>query len=197
MIDLDDRDRQPAAYDPDRLMPRSKVVVWLAAVFLVGALLGGVGVNELRASQAERERAASVSLVALPASAGGGGLDVEGVLRLEGQLAVINTGPAPITVVAVTGQRPGAEVHGTGGSVVLRPGGTGWVEVKLRFECATAFGSEPLSVRLSVEAADRQAREVTYSVALAGSVWHLNAERPCEYLAREGSARQQEDSPGS
>ncbi|MGW5012617.1 hypothetical protein ACWEOR_10965 [Micromonospora chalcea] len=186
MIDLDEDSRQPAVDSPDRLMRSSRMGVRLVAVFLVGAVLGGVGVNELRDSQEERERATSVSLVAIPVSAGSGGGDVKGVFQMDGQLAVINTGPAPITVVAVAGERPGVLVRGTGKSVLLRPGGTGWVEVKLNLECATAFGSEPLSMRLSVETADRQAREVTYPVAVAGSVWHLGAERPCEHLLRDG-----------
>ncbi|GAB3950433.1 hypothetical protein GCM10027614_50870 [Micromonospora vulcania] len=99
---------------------------------------------------------------------------------------MINPGPAPITVVAVTGERAGVLVLGTGKSVLLRPGGTGWVEVKLSLECATAFGTEPVSMRLSVETADRQAREAIYPVALAGSVWHRGAERPCEHLLRDG-----------
>lgn len=188
MIDLDEDNRQPAVDSPDRLMRRSKMGVRLVAVLLVGAVLGGIGVNELRASQAQRERVASVSLVALPVSVGGGGSDVKGVLQLDGQLAVINTGPAPITVVAVSGERPGVLVRGTGKSVLIRPGGTGWVEVKLSLECATAFGSEPVSMRLSVETADRQAREATYPVAVAGSVWHRGVERPCEHVLRDGQA---------
>ncbi|MEU8312023.1 hypothetical protein [Micromonospora sp. NPDC048887] len=188
VIDLDEDGRQSAVDRPDRLMRRSKMVVRLVAVFLIGAVLGGVGVNELRNSQEERNRVGSVSLVAIPVSAGGGGSDVKGVFQMDGQLAVINTGPAPITVVAVAGEGPGVLVRGTGKSVLLRSGGTRWVDVKLRFECATAFGSEPFSMRLSVETADRQTSEVAYTVAVAGSVWHLGAERPCEHLLRDGQS---------
>ncbi|MEU8073165.1 hypothetical protein AB0B20_25755 [Micromonospora sp. NPDC049151] len=187
VIDLDEDGRQSAVDRPDRLMRRSRVVRLVAAL-LIGAVLGGVGVNELRKSQEERDRVRSVSLVAIPVSAGTGGGDVKGVFQMDGQLAVINTGPAPITLVAVAGEGPGVLVRGTGESLLLRPGGTGWVKVKLRLECATAFGTEPLSMRLSVETADRQASEVAYTVAVAGSVWHLGAERPCEHVLREGQS---------
>ncbi|MEV4658784.1 hypothetical protein [Micromonospora sp. NPDC049301] len=182
VIDLDEHDPQPALSDGTvsvRLVTKRKWNVRLVAAFVVGVVLGGIGVGELRDSREERERNASVSLVAFPASAAGGGSDAMGILWMDGQLAVINAGPAPITVSAASGQRPGVQVHDTGQSRLLRPGGTGWINVKLRIECALAFGSEPLSIRFSVETADRQVSEVSYPVAVAGSVWHYGAERPC------------------
>ncbi|WP_218106734.1 hypothetical protein [Micromonospora pallida] len=184
VIDLDEHDQRPAESSgtPDRLMARRKTNARLVAAFVVGAVLGGVGVSELRDSRDERKRNASVSLVAFPASSSSGSSDVTGVLQMEGQLAVINAGPAPITVRAATGQRPGIQVRDNGRSRLLRPGGTGWIGVKLRIECSTAFESEPLSIRFSVETADRQVREVSYPVAVRGSAWHQGAERPCTYL---------------
>ncbi|TDC61604.1 hypothetical protein E1258_11025 [Micromonospora sp. KC207] len=183
VIDLGERSRQPAAHTPDRLVGGPKLGVRLVAAFAVGAVLGGVGVSELRNSRKERERIASVSLVALPASGGGGGgMVAEGVLLMGGQLVVINAGPAPVTVRAATGQRPGVVVRDIGQSRLLRPGGTGWIAVELRLECSIAFGSEPLSIRLSVETADRQMREVSYPVALMGSDWHRSAEPACEHV---------------
>lgn len=154
----------------------------LVAALVVGVVLGGVGVNELRNSREERERNAAVSLVAFPASISSGGSDVTGVLEMDGQLAVINAGPAPITVHAATGERSGIRVRDTGQSPLLRPGGTGWINIKLRIECATAFVSEPLSIRFSVETADGQAREVSYPVAVVGSLWHSGVEQPCAHL---------------
>ncbi|MEV4122470.1 hypothetical protein [Micromonospora sp. NPDC049645] len=181
MIDLD---RQLVGRtDPVRLSAGRKGNVRLVAAFVVGIAFGGIGVGVLRDSREARERNASVSLVAFPASFGGGGADATGVLQMDGQLAVINAGPRPITVNSATGQRPGVQVRDTGQSRLLRPGGTAWLGVKLRFECASAFGSEPLSIRFSVETADRQIREVSYPVAVMGSVWHQGAERPCTALA--------------
>ncbi|MGW5579612.1 hypothetical protein [Micromonospora chokoriensis] len=184
VIDLDEHDCQPALSGQTaaaRLVTRRKRILRLVAAIVIGATLGGIAVGELRDLREERERNASVSLVAFPASAGGGGSDATGVVQIDGQLAVINAGPTPITVRSASGQRPGVQVHDTGQSRLLRPGGTGWISVKLRMECALAFGSEPLSIRLSVETADRQVREVNYpvAVAVAGSVWHYAAERPC------------------
>jgi hypothetical protein len=185
VIDLDEHDHQPSepgAPTPDRLMARRKTKVRLVAAAVVGVVLGGVGVNELRDSREERERNASVSLVAFPASIGGGGSHLTDVLEMDGQLAVINAGPAPITVHAATGERAGIRVRDTGQSRLLRPGGTGWINVELRIECSAAFVSEPLSIRFSVETADGQAREVSYPVAVVGSLWHLSAEQPCAHL---------------
>ncbi|MDZ5447886.1 hypothetical protein U2F26_35210 [Micromonospora sp. 4G57] len=83
VIDLDEHDHQPAesgGTTPDRHMGRWKLNVRLVAAFVVGVVLGGVGVSELRDSREERERSASVSLVAFPASAGSGISEVTGVL---------------------------------------------------------------------------------------------------------------------
>lgn len=185
VIDLDERVHQSAASagaTPDRRMVRRKMNARLVAAFVIGIVLGGVGVSELRDSREERERNASVSVVAFPASVGGGGSDVKGVFQVDGQLAVVNAGPAPITVRAATGQGPGVLVRDAGRSRLLRPGGTGWIGVNVRLECSVAFGSEPLSMRFSVETADRQIREVSYPVAVVGSVWHRAAEKPCEHL---------------
>ncbi|MCO1593765.1 hypothetical protein M8C17_01130 [Micromonospora sp. RHAY321] len=186
VIDLNEHDHEPAepgGATPEGLMARRKMNVWLVAAFVVGVVLGGVGVSELRDSREERERNASVSLVAFPASISSGGSDATGVLQMDGQLAVINAGPAPITVRAATGQRPGVQVHDTGQTRLLRPGGTAWIDVKLRIECSIAFGSEPLSIRFSVETADQQIREVSYPAAVVGSAWHREAEQPCAHLA--------------
>ncbi|GIJ78533.1 hypothetical protein SAMN05443287_109122 [Micromonospora phaseoli] len=183
VIDLDEQNHQSTAAGsvvPDRLLARRKMGVRLVAAFVVGAVLGGFGVHELRDSQEERERNASVALVAFPVSIAGGGSDVDGVLQLDGQLAVTNAGQAPITVRAATGQAPGALVSDTGRSRLLRPGGTDVIDVKLRLECATAFGGELLSMRFSVETGDHQVREIDYPVALVGSSWH--AEQPCAHF---------------
>ncbi|MEU3456420.1 hypothetical protein ABZ671_22900 [Micromonospora sp. NPDC006766] len=174
VIDLDEHDHQLSQSDdvtPNRLTAMRKMNVRLVAAFVVGVVLGGVGVSELRDSREERERNTSVSLVAFPAPISNGTSDGAGVLQMDAQLTLVNAGPAPITVRAATGERPGFRVNDFGQSRLLRPGGTGWIDVKLNIECS-AFSIEPLPVRFSVETPDRQVREVTYSVALAGSAWH-------------------------
>ncbi|MFI6258853.1 hypothetical protein ACIBCL_22505 [Micromonospora zamorensis] len=185
VIDLDEHNHQPTAAGsvvPDRLLTRRKTSVRLVAAFLVGGVLGGFGVSELRDSREERERNASVALVAFPASIAGVGSDVPGVLQLDGQLAVTNASQAPITVRAATGQGPGALVRDTGKSRLLRPGDTELINVELRLECATAFGNELLSMRFSVETGDRQTREIDYPIALVGSIWHVRSEQPCAHF---------------
>ncbi|GIJ37506.1 hypothetical protein [Micromonospora andamanensis] len=182
VIDLDEHDRQSTAAGraaPDRLLSRRQMTVRLVAAFVLGAVLGGLGVSELRDSREERERHASVALVAVPLSVAGGGSVVSGVLQLDGQLAVTNAGQAPITVRAATGQGPGAQVRDTGASRLLGPGDTGPIDVEMRFECATAFDSGLLPMRFSVETDDRQVIEIDYPVALGGGVWQVRAEQAC------------------
>ncbi|MFF5219396.1 hypothetical protein [Micromonospora sp. NPDC000442] len=129
------------------------------------------------------QQSTSVSLVAFVASGGSGGGDSEGVYQMAGQLAVINAGPAPVTASAATGQLPGIRVRGTGQSRLLRPGGTGWIDVEVNIDCSIPFDSEPLSMRFAVETADGRVREVSYPVAVIGSAWHREVERPCAHLA--------------
>ncbi|SCG59368.1 hypothetical protein [Micromonospora inositola] len=183
MIDLDERNHQPAesgTITSDRLMARRKMTLRLVAAFVVGVVLGGFGVSELRDSRDQRERNALVALVALPQSADFGGSSAQGSVQLSGQLMLINAGPAPITVRRVQAERPDVVVRSTGQPRLLPPGGTGQLLVELRFECSIAFQPEPLSLRLSVETDDKQVREVTYPVALVGSDWERDAQSMCE-----------------
>ncbi|MEG3633396.1 hypothetical protein [Micromonospora palythoicola] len=182
VIDLDEHDRPSTAAGAqvsDHLRARRKMTVRLVAAFVVGGLLGGLGVNELRDSREQRERNASVALVAVPVSISGGGSDVPGVLQLDGQLAVTNAGQASVTVRAATGQGPGAVVQDAGIFRSLSPGHTGLLDVKLRLDCATAFEGAMLPMRFSVETSDRQVKEIDYPIALAGSVWQARTEQPC------------------
>lgn len=185
VIDLDGPDRRTGGSGDttaERFSARRRTILRLVAAFVVGAMLGGVGVNGLRDAREQRERSSAVTLVALPASVGSGGTDGPGILQLDGQLAVINTGPASITVRTVTAQRPGVLIRDTGRSGQIRPGGTAWIDVRARIECAVETGSEPLPMRFWVETDDRKVREVTYPVALVGSVWHRAADQPCQHL---------------
>ncbi|RZU76060.1 hypothetical protein EV384_4660 [Micromonospora kangleipakensis] len=184
VIDLDEYNDQPAeagGASPDRLMARQKMVLRLVAAFVVGVVLGGVVVSELRDSRQQRERRSSISLVAFPASVGSGGSDGKGVLQVNGQLVVINAGPAPITVRAATAQRHGVLIRDTGQSAPIRPGGTAWIDVKARIECSVEIGDEPLSMQFSVETEGKQViREVTYPVAIVGTVWDGAPDHLCE-----------------
>jgi hypothetical protein len=183
VIDLDERGRQPADSGDttaDRLRARRKAVLRPVAALVAGVVLGGVGVSVLRDSRDQQERNAVVTLVAFPQSGEvGGGSSAQGSVQLSGQLMVINTGPAPVTVRGAQAERPGVAVRSIGEPRLLRPGGTGQLLVELRFDCATAFQPEPLTVRLSVETEDKQAREATYPIALRGSDWQRDAESMC------------------
>ncbi|MEU4530144.1 hypothetical protein AB0F49_18115 [Micromonospora ureilytica] len=183
VIDLDENGHEPAersGITQAIAANRRKVLLQLVAAFVIGAVLGGFGVGELRDSRAQRERSTVVSLVALTESGYSGGSNSRGTVQLNGQLTLVNTGPAPITIRAVQAERPGVQVRGMGQARLVRPGGTGQILVDLRLECSTAFQPEPLSVRFSVETEDKRLSEVRYPVALVGSAWQEDAMRMCE-----------------
>ena len=171
-IDLDERPAAGSAGAAARPVTRQKTFLRLVAAFVAGAVLGGVGVGELRDSREQRERLAAVSLVAFIGSVHDGTSDGNGTLKLHGQLTVINAGPAPVTILAATGQGTGVQVRDTGRFPLLRPGGTGLVEVEAELDCATAFGIEPFLMRFSVETDDKKVTEASYPIAVQGSPWH-------------------------
>ncbi|MFG2167905.1 hypothetical protein [Micromonospora chersina] len=179
MIDLDEQSRQPAesgTATSDRLMARRTITLRLVAAFVVGVVLGGFGVSQLRDSRDQREQNAVVALVAVPQSADFGGSSYsQGSVQLSGLLMVINAGPAPTTVRGVQAERPGVAMHSIGQARRLPPGGAGQLVIELRFECSVAFRPEPLPLRISVETEDKDVREVAYPVALVGSDWERDA----------------------
>ena len=120
-----------------------------------------------------------VALVALPVSANLGGSSTQGSVELPGQLLLINAGPAPVTVRGARGEGPGVVVRSTGEGVGLPAGGTRQLLVELTLDCSTAFRREPLSLRFSVETADKRVGEVGYPVTLAGSDWERDAQSMC------------------
>ena len=176
MIDLDEHNHVPAesgATSTRRAVKKAQLR--LIAAFLVGLLLGGVSVNELRDRREQRERAASVALVVIPGAARTDGVVTKGVAELDGSVEVSNFGPLPVTIRTVQAQTSGVLIQDTGQSQSLRPGSTRWLDVKLRLQCPLEVRDEPLSTRISVETADRKIREFRYPVALHRSGWHTHA----------------------
>ncbi|WP_432049842.1 hypothetical protein [Verrucosispora sp. NA02020] len=143
-----------------------------------------VAVTRLRDSREERKKNSSISLVAFVASSGSGGGNAEGFYQLAGELAVINAGPAPITVRAATGELPDIRVRGIGQDRLVRPGGTGWIDVAVQVDCVVPFGTEPLSMEFAVATADGRVREIHHPVAVLGTAWHRAVELPCAYALR-------------
>lgn len=186
MIDLGERDHEQTesrTVAHGRPVDRRKMAARLVAALVAGLVLGAVGANELRDSRDERGRAARVALVAFPASPDGGmGSSSPDTLHLNAKLAVVNAGPAPVTIRAAEGQRPGVLVRDTGRSRLVRPGGTGWIDVELVLQCSAAFASEPVSIRFSVETEDGQVREARYPITLVGSAWQHPVTVTCQRL---------------
>ncbi|MFD0784785.1 hypothetical protein ACFQZ8_12820 [Micromonospora azadirachtae] len=193
MIDLDERNHQPAETGTtahDRLVTRRKMVLGFVAVFVVGVALGGFAVQR-RDSRDQRERNATVALVAIPQSASlgspsfqtatiGGRSGVSQV-KLTGHLMLINAGPAPISVRGVAVEGPGMASTSSGQPRLPPLGGTGQLVVELLSECSVAAFEEPLQLIFAVETEDKKVREVGYPVTLAGSDWQRVAMSSCEH----------------
>lgn len=176
VIDLDEHKHVPAesgATSTRRAVKKAQLR--LIAAFLVGLLLGGISVNELRDRREQRERAASVALVVIPGAARTDGVVTKDVAELDGSVEVSNFGPLPVTIRAVQAQTSGVLIQDTGQSQSLRPGSTRWLDVKLRLQCPPEVRDEPLPMRVSVETADRKVREFGYPVDLYRSGWHSQA----------------------
>ncbi|WP_431924320.1 hypothetical protein [Micromonospora wenchangensis] len=154
-----------------RRAARPRFVLGLVAAFVAGLVLGGWGVDRSQEARARQERESAVSLVAMPAAMGGSGVNSGGRARLEGSLAVVNAGPSPVTVRSVQADSPTVVVRDLGRTRLIRPGGTGGIDVVVQFRCGEAPTAEPLSVRFSVETADGQVREVRYPIVIVGSLW--------------------------
>ncbi|SBT54938.1 hypothetical protein GA0070621_5802 [Micromonospora narathiwatensis] len=120
--------------------------------------------------------------MAMPATTSGMGTNSSGRVRLDGQLALINAGPAPITVLTATGQRPDARIRYTGQPRPIPPGSTALVDVEVRFECSIPIEQEPLPVRFSIKTGDNRNREVNAPVGLLFSVWYRDLLQACGRL---------------
>ena len=173
LIDLDAPDHRVAERSATRGpgTPRHTIVLRLVATLTVGVVVGGLAITEIRESRERQEQDSTVALVALPASAGSGGRPPTGAAQLSAQLALINTGPAPITVRSARARRPGVLIRDTGRPRQLHPGNTGSIDVELLLQCSTAFDPEPVPMTFSVETADGQVREFDYPIALATGAW--------------------------
>ncbi|MBM7085507.1 hypothetical protein [Micromonospora humidisoli] len=173
VIDLDAHRHESAGptTGPARHTVRPRIILGLVAAFAAGAVLGGWGVDRAQEARARQERDAAVALVAIPAGTEGGGTNSDGRARIEGSLAVVNAGPALVTVRSVRAESPTVLVRDLGRTWLIRPGGTGWIGVVVLFQCGEAPAAEPLPVRFSVQTADGQVREARYPVAIVGSTW--------------------------
>ncbi|MBY8874254.1 hypothetical protein K7640_20705 [Micromonospora sp. PLK6-60] len=168
VIDLDTQ--EPARPDSRRAGGAGGTVRVLAAL-VVGLLVGGVGVSVLRDHRDQRARDSVVALVATPTGATETGGSAGGNAWVAGHLMVVNAGPEPVTVRSVRAQRDGLLLADDKHSVTIRSAGTGWIRVRMEFDCATQFEPTPLTLRFSVQTADRRVREVGHPVALIGSSW--------------------------
>lgn len=177
VIDLDRLD------EPARRAARFSVrrIALLVAVFTAGLLVGGAAVDGWRDHLTDRAQDAEISLVVRPATANLGGSGNAVSVRLSGSLLIFNAGPRPVKIREARAERPDVRVSSYGQQpLAVLPGATGQFLVELEFGCPVAFPADALPVRLSVETADGQVREVVYDIPSAETEWQREAVGMCD-----------------
>ncbi|BCJ76701.1 hypothetical protein CS0771_62450 [Catellatospora sp. IY07-71] len=150
VIDLDAA-AAPAARDGlafARGFARRRTALRFAAVFAAGLMLGGTGVSVLRDRQEQQERDAAVYLVATTETANMGGSGTERQVSLQGRLAVLNVGQAPVTIRGVRAERGDVTVSSFGQPQVAQPAGT--VRLLVQLDSAWAADAQGMCMPLPV-----------------------------------------------
>ncbi len=181
IIDLDQRDGDPGESNESRRGRGRfgrRLAMYLVGSFALGMALGGVGVAHIQDRREQRVQSGTVAVVAVAGPTTSSGENRNGNARLDAQLAVINMGPAPVTIRFVGAQDAGVLVRDLGQSLSLDAGGTGGIDVQLTVECRLARPN-PLPMRFSVKTADQRTREVSYTVAVEKSAWHYRVDTLC------------------
>lgn len=177
-IDLDQREGEPAGSDEspgERVPSRQRTALYLVGAFALGAALGGAGVatfQERRAQQAQPARVA-VDAMAGPTS---GGTGRGGNAEVDAQLTVVNAGSIPVMVRFVGAQETGVLVRESDQSLLLVPGSTGGIDVRLTVDCRMV-SPNALPMRFSVQTPDQLTAEVTMPVELG--TWYESVGALC------------------
>jgi len=156
-----------------RARPRLRPLVVAVIVSVVASSLGTLALER------RRQQAADDAVVSLTALVRGyhQALVADGALRIAGALAVVNTGPSPVTVESVSGAVAGLTFTSSRATVV-RPGVKD-IEVDVVVACPGTVSADPVSVRFTVHTADGVARETTAVMAVSGTTWSSLHETAC------------------
>ncbi len=122
--------------------------------------------------QDRRARQAVVALsVVIPEDAGtnGGGGGEE--FGYNSSVQVLNTGPLPIELGALSTTSPGIVLHGNARNTVVPAGGAQRVDVDFGIHCPGWVHGQPVDIRVAVRTADGVQRAVNRKVVLRGTEW--------------------------
>jgi len=159
-----------------RLATARALILVVAASLLAGGILGGLTTyvgwyRPLAASVARADQAGSSAVsVLLFAESGVRTVNNEQRrVRIEGQVRVVNAGPAPVNVIAVRVDQPGVTARSPEKERQIAPGAASPVDVVVEWNCATDE-PEALVASVSVETVDEQVRKIS-PVDLYGTSW--------------------------
>ena len=175
VIDLDAR---PAATPAPPKLMSLKVPMPGVVVLVIAGLLAGIGAGYLWAGVQQRGRdAAEVTLFMSVAGLDSASGDGTGV-TIRGNVAVVNGGPRPVVVHAVTGPPAGVLLNGSQG---IGPGETGWFMATAYVSCARDAMIKPLPAEVGVITADGGNRRAGLKLELIGSRWYEVVATSCEH----------------
>ncbi|WP_432988807.1 hypothetical protein [Dactylosporangium sp. CA-233914] len=182
VIDLDVPDRRSVAPLSRRWRRAASMKVpalGVAVLMLFGVAAGAVAGQRWEAARERGRQAAEASLfLAVAGLNSGGGQD--GLVIIEGSVAVTNGGPMPVEVAGAEN----AAVVMVRGQLTLAPAATGWFAASASITCPqdAADAARPLPVGLSVVTADGVRRAVTVQLQLSGSRWYELVAQSCRAL---------------
>jgi hypothetical protein len=160
-----------------------KAPVFLAAVFLLGGLVGGFLTHwwDMRQQRQARESVVSVHVVVTGSMVGSAGSDGGRRVEMEASLTMVNSGPMPVEVSNVYASGGGLTVEMEQTSKVVRPGALA-VPVRVVVDCRAGVPANPIQVRMTVRPTHGPPRQVSPLMAVGGTHWLYLVDQMCHSL---------------
>lgn len=184
LIELDesaqDRPESGAA-----LWHRRRRLIFVVGLLAVGGVIGGVATYQWEMRRVGRVEESTVAVLAVPGALSWTGEattsfpsvgDSETVVKMTGQVGVVNAGPMQIYLRTLTVDQQGFTLRGADVERWIGPRDASVVEVFAEMTCSSDVLRAP-KISISVETADRQVRPS--SVELDGRTWDRELERAC------------------
>jgi hypothetical protein len=185
LIDLDRSPELPAP-PPGPAGPRRTRRAAFVAGLLLAAATGAVVSHQWQEQRWQDARDSAVSMVVLSDRSGWAPERVEGYsfvdgrtvgVSMTGHVAVVNAGPAPVTVQRLSATGSGLSLHSTSSGSVTAPGAVAKFAVEGHVGCPAGGTFQKLAATVWVETADRVSRRTT--VVFDGHAWLSEVRAAC------------------
>jgi len=176
VLDLDSPDPDVGApLDPLRLRD-VHLPLWVVALVAIGCVVIAVALTRAwDENRSRREQQAVVNLiVSVPQDVRMSGGGNEPIAGYNGRLQVVNAGPLPVTVEAVSSFSDGIRVNrngGAGGAVTVPSGAVRQVDIGVGLVCREWDREQPIELAVDVTTADGNHHRQASSVNIQGTPW--------------------------